>query len=368
MKGIKFYFAIFFMYFSTSIFALSLNGSGLDSLEISDTKWVYLKFNSDIKYADMGTEEILIEKCTIPSVLRIKSLIPYFDKTSITVITMDGVVHTYRLNYGEEISAIAFQVEEERIEIPAFKIELSHKQTSHLIFDKRVVDVGVGLDTIIAESAEGIENIIKCKSVSYGFDFFNETSLTVLTEDGTLFPFLVSYMESPLIVNYNISDENQVEAIFSDHSLKEPEMKKLAKKVLSAGTQLRNLGAMENKMVFGLRSIFVYEDVMMFLVDVQNNSQVDYEIDFIRSYVINKRTSKKQAFQTDEKTPVYTYTENNSEKISAKESYSVVFFFKRFTIPDKHNLFFELFEKNGGRHIKFTVPNKVLLKAKYINS
>ena len=368
MKNRKLYLCIFFCFYFPALFAVNLVGSKTDSLEISDTKWLYLKFNSDIKYADMGTEDIRIEKSVIPSILRIKSEIPYFESTSITIITMDGIVHTFILNYGTNLPFIAFQVSDVRSEIPFYEIELSHKQTSHLIFDKKVVEVSAGVDTIIAEQAEGIDNVIKCKSIASGFESFDETSLTIVTEDGNLYPFVITYKESPDVVNYNISNESQVEAIFSDYSLREPEMKNLAKKILKEGTQLRNLGVMENKMVFGLRSIFVHNDVMMFFLDVQNNSQVDYEIDFIKSYVINKRTSKKQAFQTDEKSPIYIYSESVSERIAAKGSYSVVFFFRRFTIPDKHNLFFELFEKNGGRHIKFTVPNKVLLNAKHLYS
>lgn len=368
MKINKLFLSILFCFCFPAIYAVNMVGSKMDSLEISDTKWIYLKFSCDIKYADMGTEDIRIEKCVIPSMMRIKSEVPHFESTTITVITVDGIVHTYRLKYEDSISTIAFQIGSERSSILSQKIELSHKQTSHLIFDKKVVEVSTGVDTIIAEPAEGIDNVIKCKSISSGFDYFEETSLTVITEDGGLFPFVVSYNESPHIVNYNVSNGSRVDAIFSDYSLKEPEMKNLAQQVMKAGTQLRNLGVMENKMVFGLRSIFVHKDVMMFLVEVQNNSQVDYEIDFIKSYVINKRTSKKQAFQTDEKISIFAYTENESEKIAAKGCYSIVFFFKRFTIPDKHNLFFELFEKDGGRHIKFTVPNKVLLNAKQITT
>jgi hypothetical protein len=41
-----------------------------------------------------------------------------------------------------------------------------------------------------------------------------------------------------------------------------------------------------------------------------------------------------------------------------------VLFFNRFTIPKQRMLYFELFEKNGGRHLLFPVSNKELLKAR----
>ena len=147
MKNRKLYLCIFFCFYFPALFAVNLVGSKTDSLEISDTKWLYLKFNSDIKYADMGTEDIRIEKSVIPSILRIKSEIPYFESTSITIITMDGIVHTFKLNYGTNLPFIAFQVSDVRSEIPFYATVLSHKQTSHLIFDKKVVEVSAGVDT-----------------------------------------------------------------------------------------------------------------------------------------------------------------------------------------------------------------------------
>ena len=50
-------------------------GVGKISLEISDTKWVYLKFPAKIKYADMGTDDILVEKTKVDNILRVKSVV-----------------------------------------------------------------------------------------------------------------------------------------------------------------------------------------------------------------------------------------------------------------------------------------------------
>jgi hypothetical protein len=97
---------------------------------------------------------------------------------------------------------------------------------------------------------------------------------------------------------------------------------------------------------------------------MENLSKVDYEVDFIKNYIVNKKTTKKQAYQADEKIPLFVYEESENQLIPAGESKSVVLFFKRFTIPRKHNMYFELFERNGGRHLKFTLSNKTLLDAK----
>jgi hypothetical protein len=46
-------------------------GVGKIALEISETKWVYLKFPAKIKYADMGTDDILVEKTKVDNILRV---------------------------------------------------------------------------------------------------------------------------------------------------------------------------------------------------------------------------------------------------------------------------------------------------------
>ena len=344
-----------------------MNGLKSDELPVSDVKWVYLKFSSDVKYADMGSDDIVLEKTNVPSILRVKSEVTAFEKTTVTVITLDGIVHTYALVYQLSPVSIAYTISKDgMIPIPSKSIELSHRQTSHIIFPERVLDVKTGCDSIIADWADGIDNIIKCRTISHGFDYFEETSLTLITESHEVFPFVVTYKEYPEVVNLNFQEkgDEKSEAIFSSLSINEPAMQEYGEQVVAKGYDVRNLGVIKDKMSFSLYGIYVHEDVMMFYLSVENQAKIDYEIDFIKSYIVNKKTTKNQAYQADEKVPLFTYRANVSDVIPANGKYAVVFFFKRFTIPDKHSLYFEVFEKNGGRHLKFTVPHKSLLEAK----
>ena len=172
-------------------------------------------------------------------------------------------------------------------------MDLSHRQTSHIVFPTKILDVTVGSDSIIADLADGIDNIIKCKSLSAGFDYFEESSLTIITEDHSIYPFVIKYEEYPEIINYHLAGENtRSDALFSSLSINEPAMQSCGQKVLDQGCVLRNYGVINNKMSFSLQGIFVHEDVMMFSIAVDNMSKIDYEIDFIKNYVINKKTTK----------------------------------------------------------------------------
>lgn len=338
------------------------------SLEISDIKWVYLQFSSDVKYADMGTEDIQVEITKIPSIIRIKSQVAVFEKTSITIITLDGIVHTFDLHYHQNPSFIACQVNgNELTAINPYPIELSHRQTSHIIFPTKVLDIQSGNENVIADYAEEIDNIIKCKSISEGFISFDETSLTIITEDKIIYPFLVTYKIDPELVNIQMTDgSHQQNAIFSYLSINEPQMQNFGKQIIEKGSVIKNIGSISDKIFFSLYGIYVKNDVMMLYLNIENNSKIDYEIDFIKCYVTNKKTNRKQSYQADEKEPLFTYSQPDRKIIPINNKEAIIFFYKKFTIPNKHNLRIELFEKNGGRHLKFTVSHKNLLQAKHL--
>ena len=66
-----------------------IKGFNVIELGVSDVKWVYLKFKSDVSNIDHGTDDIQIERTSVPSIARIRSRVPRFVETHITFITKD---------------------------------------------------------------------------------------------------------------------------------------------------------------------------------------------------------------------------------------------------------------------------------------
>ena len=365
-------FVLFFIIASilTTISAKEVQGTEITPLEISDVKWVYVKFNADVNYADRGTDDIKIEMTKSKSILRIKSETVDFDPTTITVITNDGVVHTFSLSYKQDPTTIAINKKGSKIEeddiIQPYRIELSEDRTSHIILPEKVIDVAVGSQYIAAQQAEDINNIVKCKSIDAGFDIYSETSLTIVTSND-IYPFIATYNKNPKMINITVGGTNgKQNAVFDRISANETDMKVLGEKVISKGCVINNIGVIESKMTFALSSIYINDDVMMFNISMANRSNIDYDIDFIKCYIVNKKTTKAETYQIDEKNPLYTFCKSDENVVKTNGTYTTVFFYKKFTIPSKHVLYFEVFEKNGGRHMKFTVPYKELLNAKSI--
>ena len=360
--------------------AESLNQKGAKKirLDISDVKWVYLQFPAKINYVDMGTEDIVAEKVAdVENILRIKSEIPVFENTTLTAITKDGKIYTLDLYYKKNPQSIALNMKEVKDSITndhylnESKIELSSIRTSHISYsgNEKVIDVTVGSDSIIAGKITDLNNVVQAKRIG-AFDVLNETSLHVVTKDGNgkirIYPHIITANENPQNVNITINTTEEDKATFSLASMNEVEMDAYGEAVVKQGTILNNIGVSSNKMLFCLRGLFIKDDILMFHLYLQNNSQIPYEIEFIRSYIQNKKKGKKQTSQDIEKVPIYVYKTNESELVDGNSGYSAVFFFQRFTVPDKHQFYFESFEKNGGRHLKFTASNREILDARKI--
>ena len=347
-----------------------IKGFNVIELGVSDVKWVYLKFKSDISNIDHGTDDIQIERTSVSSIARIRSRVPRFVETHITFITKDGELHTFHIHYEQNPGIVAANVRgktlgEEDV-IRPLRVELSDDRTSHITFPHKVVDMSVGCDSAIVDHVPNTDNMVMAKCYPYDTNLFKETSLTIVTEDKNIYAFDVVYKAVPEVLNFSVDDADKKGAVFSVINVNETDMRALGELVISKGNQM-NRGIMEGKMIFALQGVFIKDDVTMLHVAIANNSQIDYDIDFIKCYITNRKNLKKQAMQVDDIMPLYEYVQNEKSKfVPANSTYHTVLFFKRFTIPDKHNLFFEVFEKNGGRHLQFTITNHDLLSAKVL--
>lgn len=343
------------------------------SLKMNDIKYLLLDFPTDIKYADLGSEDVVAEKSVHGNILKIKAGIPYFDKTNISVVTTDGKYHSFVVEYDANPKFIAVRMKDVKDSIsatdiiPSTHIEVSDMNTSHLIFPGKVDEICLGSENVISEKAERIDNIVKVKSTTDNADEFLQTSVTVVTEDGKIYPMTVDYNKTPVEMSISFG-EQAGKAFFQGVSVNDETMEQMAKWILDQGLKINSIGSNDFKMTFQLSSIYTDQDILAFNLHMKNDSRIDYGIDFVKAYIRDKKISKKTAMQEDEIFPIYAYYSDSEKIIHGKGEYNVVLFYKKFTIPEKRILFFELFEANGGRHVRFSAPNKSIIKAEVIDN
>ncbi|MFC4390683.1 conjugative transposon protein TraN [Flavobacterium quisquiliarum] len=109
MKRVKYLFLISWMLVSFSAFPQS-NGretafyeDQYKNLQVGFSKTTSIVFPYAIKSIDKGSADVLVQKAkTVENILLIKAAKQYFFQTNLTVITSDGKLYVFVLNYNED--------------------------------------------------------------------------------------------------------------------------------------------------------------------------------------------------------------------------------------------------------------------------
>lgn len=335
-----------------------------DTLLINNTQQLLLEFPTSIQYVDLGSNDIVGKTWSEKMYLSLKTRRPNAETTTISVVTSDGKYFSYVLKYSKNLQELAYSINNGAIKYKDAEVSVS--KTTHFIANEGIVDIVVGNDSIIADSALGIKNIVKIKSLSKNIE---KASFTIITKSGSVYPFNLRYNETPTNLSIYLGDSNEM-AIFSEAPLDKTKIDKVSKYVTSLSPRYNYLGDLNHKMILSLDGIYSVDDWLFFRLHLENLNNIDYGIDFIKTYIRDKKGDKYLALQEQEIYPFYIYfsDEKYKEMLPAGEKVEVILFFSRFTIPKSRIMCFELFEKNGGRHLEFSISNKQILKAQRVNN
>jgi conjugative transposon TraN protein len=244
-----------------------------------------------------------------------------------------------------------------------------------LIFPSGISYIDLGSSNIIAGKADGAENVVRVKAAVK--DFKEETNFSVITDEGSFYSFIVNYSANPEKLNIEMKNflqdnklgnqpGNSMEVHLSelgDESPKTIQMA-MAKIYKTNRKKVKRVNSNQFGIEFLLRGIFSHNGLLYLHTEIENTTDIPYDIDFIVFKIVDKKVAKRTAIQETIIKPVRAY--NHMTCVSGKTSKCTVFAFEKFTIPDKKQLVVELFEKNGGRHQKFVIKNGDLTKVRTI--
>ena len=360
-------FSLFFVVFSFCISSTKAqNKIRPINLQLNDNKYLFIKFPAEVNYADMGSYDLTAKKC-LDRIIKLKATTPRFEKTNFSVVTTDGKYYSFIVEYNSKPSYIAVDMANVKDSItstdiiPSTGIEVSDIHTTHVILPTKVADIALGHEEVISEKADPTDNIVKVKSVVDKKEFFVETSITVVSIDGNIYPMTVGYAKNPKEMSISFSDGGN--ALFNDMNVDDDKMRKLSEWIIQKGQYINDLGIEENKMMFLLSSVFTDQDIIAFHLYAKNKSKIDYPIDFVKAHIADKKTGKRYLTQEEELYPFYSYYSGDGNVIHGKDDIDIVFFYKKFTISKEKILYFELYEENGGRNLRFNAPYKTIINA-----
>jgi conjugative transposon TraN protein len=244
-----------------------------------------------------------------------------------------------------------------------YKIQVTNKATTVIIFPFSIVDADCGISELRAEKVQGISNVIKIKST---MDNMPNTNLHVFTSDGKVYVFEVSWHPSPNISTYDLHESklssNEILPVQFTSSLNEKEIKEKVEKAKMEGPFLHRTKR-RFQVSLTLQGVYQHEQLLILKYKLNNHSRLSYQAGWAHLYISDKKIAKRSSVQELSITPIYA---DELPDIAGDSSLQWIAVIPKTTIPDKKKMTFELQEKNGGRHLTLTIKNRHLFKARSI--
>lgn len=257
-------------------------------------------------------------------------------------------------------------------------IEVGFTKTVHILFPAPVTYIDIGSMAIIAGKADGAENVVRVKAAVR--DFAEETNLTVITEDGGFYTFDARYAENPATSTIEISvvespaaqPASAAEPARADEGrvlLREVGRERPAtvKRVLSDiyrqnRADVKGIHTRKYGVELEVRGIYVHNDVIYLHVQIANDTNISFEVDYRRFVVADRKAAKRTAQQQRIIEPLRVC--NDPLIVRGHQRQRIVFALPKLTLEEDKILLLEIAEKDGARHQCLEISSKELLGAK----
>lgn len=257
-------------------------------------------------------------------------------------------------------------------------IEVGFTKTVHILFPAPVTYIDIGSMAIIAGKADGAENVVRVKAAVR--DFAEETNLTVITEDGGFYTFDARYAENPTSSTIEIAAAESPAT--QPASASEParadegrvllrevgrERPATVKRVLSDiyrqnRADVKGIHTRKYGVEVEVRGIYVHNDVIYLHVQIANNTNISFEVDYRRFVVADRKAAKRTAQQQRIIEPLRVC--NDPSIVRGHQRQRIVFALPKLTLEEDKILLLEIAEKDGARHQCLEISSKELLGAK----
>ena len=231
----------------------------------------------------------------------------------------------------------------------AQNIEITTDKTTSLVFPFAIRHIDRGNKDVLVQTVKESENMLLVKAATKDLE---PSSLVVVTSDGSIYSFPISYSENPAVPVYRIPvQQNAAIETYANGILDNLRT--------TWGVQDHSWG-----MLSSIAGIYIKNNVIYYQLRLKNNSPIDYDVDFIRFYIRDKKKGKRTAVQQTELKPLFI--SGNQRQVTAGKQNTVVAALEKFTIPDGKYLAIEIDEKQGGRHLMMKVSNRKIMGARLL--
>ncbi len=241
-------------------------------------------------------------------------------------------------------------------------LQLSDHKTSSLIFPYPIKSVDRGTADILAQVPPEARNVLQVKAARSSIP---ETNLTVITSDGKLYSFPVSYTRNPAttVLQLDTFLLNATPVMLAGTALNEAQLEKLCRQLAGDYRFYSGIHARAGGVSASLEGIYTYDNLVFFRVVLTNNSPLPYTTSSLRFSIRERKQARRTALQEEEKELVYLHGSEAEAVVEAGGSRVLVAVLKKTAISRDKELRINLFEEQGDRHLLLSVRQRHLLQA-----
>ncbi|QCX37390.1 DUF4138 domain-containing protein [Aureibaculum algae] len=197
------------------------------------------------------------------------------------------------------------------------------------------------------------------------------SNLLVIGDDGSVFSYIISYNIDLQKLNYfipktksigneipkNEENKNDMVKIDSLSKFKVLDLYRYRKEYFEKFsahllTQKHPVQKVKHgiAIIFSLKKLVYDRSEVYAVIEINNRSGIDFEIDYINFYSVNTNKRRKSSFQKLQLEPIYTH--NIPEVFMNGKTNKFVIVLPKFTLGSSEKLSIQIKEKNGNREIK----------------
>ncbi|SIN78789.1 conjugative transposon protein TraN [Algoriphagus halophilus] len=273
-------------------------------------------------------------------------------------------IHTYLLitllGSGLSLTTLAqVNTEFETKPIYGSTLQVSDLMTSHLIFPHPIKSVDRGNRNILVQKAQAVKNMLQVKAENSELP---NSNLTVITEDGGFYSFMVSYAQNPENLNWSIHPgDSYTQPALQVFDPTPSEIQETAQLISLKHRSMHPIRQRRYLTGMALTGIYIENDLLYFQIQLENQTNIAYDTEQFRLFIRDNKQSKRSASQELEQIPILIW--GDSTRIPAQSTQTLVVVLSKFTLPNQKHLGIELMEQKGGRNLKIKVKNRHLMQA-----
>jgi hypothetical protein len=198
-----------------------------------------------------------------------------------------------------------------------------------------------------------------------------ESNLLVVNRNGLVFSYIVKYKKQLDRLNYFIPKSKSIgneKPIVADSAKVNESKKGLGNEIyyyqkfssylLDRKQRINRLQKRNEGIVLSIENIVFDKDELYFVIQIENKSTLDYDLNFLKLSVETRQKGKRKSLQRLYQEPIFKY--NSPSKVAENETVRLVYVLPKFSISNDRRAVLELNEKNGERSLKLKVSHRFI--------